>query len=114
MAKDDYQVIVYQILSYLYNCLKKDIEVNPEYLKAQGEVFNINEKYWRFILFNLSVEGYIEGIQLTQVWGEKYPKISQLENIGITPTGIQYLTDDSFINQVKEILKDTKAIIPFV
>ena len=24
MAKDDYQVIVYQILAYLYNCLKKD------------------------------------------------------------------------------------------
>ena len=36
MAKDDYQVIVYQILSYLYNCLKKGIDIEPDYLIANG------------------------------------------------------------------------------
>lgn len=45
MAKDDYGVIIYQILSYLYNCLKKDIKVDKSYLEPQGELFNINTNY---------------------------------------------------------------------
>ena len=35
MAKDDYHVIVYQILSYLYTCLKKDLPVNGENISWQ-------------------------------------------------------------------------------
>lgn len=30
MAKDDYHVIVYQILAYLYQCLKKGEQVNTK------------------------------------------------------------------------------------
>lgn len=50
MAKDDYPVILYQVLAYLYNCLKKDIPVEEEYLEAQGKLFRINTNYWRFVL----------------------------------------------------------------
>ena len=32
MAKDDYHVIVYQILAYLYTCLKTDEAVDPALL----------------------------------------------------------------------------------
>lgn len=113
MAKEDYQVIVYQILAYLYNCLKKGIDIDTDYLIAQGKLFSINEQYWRFILYNLYNDGLIEGITSNKVWGEKYPLISDLENIGITPLGIQYLTDNSFMEKAKELLKDAKAIIPF-
>ena len=51
---------------------------------------------------------------MTNVWGEDYPIISNLENMKITPKGIEYLTDNSFIQKAKELLKDTKAIIPFI
>lgn len=50
MAKDDYEVIVYQVLAYLYNCLKKDIDVDPKLIEPQGKLFNINSNYWSFIL----------------------------------------------------------------
>lgn len=51
---------------------------------------------------------------MTKVWGEKYPTISDIEQAEITPKGIEYLTENSFIHKAKELLKDTKTIIPFV
>lgn len=114
MAKDDYHVIVYQILAYLYNCLKKDLEVEKDKLKPQGELFTINTRYWSFIISNLVNDGYIERVVLTDVWGEDYPQISNIENARITPKGIEYLTNNSFLNKAKEALKDVKAIVPFM
>ena len=114
MARDDYEVIIYQILLYLYNCLKKDIKEDKSYLEPQGKLYNINTNYWTFIIYNLVKDGYIKGVTLTNVWGEDYPIISNLENMKITPKGIEYLTDNSFIQKAKELLKDTKAIIPFI
>lgn len=114
MAKDDYPVILYQVLAYLYNCLKKDLPVAEEYLEAQGKLFRINTNYWRFVLYNLQKDGYICGLIMTKVRGEKYPMISDIEQAEITPKGIEYLTENSFIHKAKEMLKDTKAIIPFV
>lgn len=49
MAKEDYPVIVYQILAYLYNCLKSDIEIDQAYLLHQSKLFNINTNYWNSI-----------------------------------------------------------------
>lgn len=114
MARDDYEVIIYQILSYLYNCLKKDIKEDKSYLEPQGKLYNINTNYWTFIIYNLVKDGYIKGVTLTNVWGEDYPIISDIENMRITPKGIEYLTNNSFIQKAKELLKDTKAIIPFI
>lgn len=34
MAKDDYFVIVYQVLKYLYECLKKGEQPESSYLRA--------------------------------------------------------------------------------
>jgi len=46
MAKDDYYVIVYNILAYLYIQLKNGEKVNPGLLKADCNYLNINESYW--------------------------------------------------------------------
>ncbi len=45
MAKDDYHVIVYQILAYLYKCLKNGIAADPEDL-LPGKLYDINPVYW--------------------------------------------------------------------
>ena len=36
MVKDDYHVIVYKILAYLYSCLKKGENPEKEYLLCDG------------------------------------------------------------------------------
>lgn len=37
-----------------------------------------------------------------------------LENIRITPLGIEYLTDNDFLKKARDFLKDIKAIVPFI
>jgi hypothetical protein len=54
MAKDDYHVIVYKILAYLYSCLKKGENPEKEYLLCDGALFNINHTYWLYIIKNLN------------------------------------------------------------
>lgn len=61
MAKDDYHVIVYQILSYLYDCLKKGMDPDPKQISCRSEFFSINERYWSYIMVSLLDYGFIEG-----------------------------------------------------
>lgn len=117
MAKDDYHVIVYQILSYLYQQLKRGYSADPDCLRNEGELFSIPEKYWEYIIYNLVKEELIYGIKIKErryVDGETAIDFSGLENAQITPKGIEYLTDNSFMEKAKNLLKDVKSIVPFV
>lgn len=115
MAKDDYHIIVYQILSYLYNCLKKGLKVNEKNLEwNNSKYFDIPHEYWCYIITNMYNEELITGITLTKAWGQQYPLISDLQNCQITPRGIEYLTDNSFMMKAKNFFKDVKEITPFI
>lgn len=113
MARDDYHVIVYQILAYLYVTLKRGLKVDPAFLQSQSEYLNINRTYWGYIMENLLADGFIRGITITRPWGED-PMITDLENCQITPKGIEYVTDDRFMKKAVRFLKDVKSIVPFV
>lgn len=115
MAKDDYHVIVYQILSYLYYCLKKGIAVNEKNLQWESsKFFDIPEEYWKYVMMNMHEQGLIKCISFTPAWGEEYPIISDLEKCRITPIGIEYLCDNSFMKKAKNFFKDVKEITPFI
>lgn len=47
MAKDDFFVIAYRILAYLYSCMKAG-EI-PDVAKISYEKLKIPEKYWQDI-----------------------------------------------------------------
>lgn len=111
MAKDDYHVIVYKILAYLYMQLKAGEKVNPEMIQAKGKLFDIPEAYWQFIISSLFNEGYIDGATI-EPWGKG--KILVLDECRITVKGIEYLCDNSLLNKAKESLKDVKDITSFI
>lgn len=113
MARDDYHVIVYQILAYLHTQLKEGAPIDENFLKHDGPYFQINERYWIYIMQNLINSGLISGITITKTWGQEVI-ISNLNNAMITPIGIEYLFDNSFLEKAKQLLKDIKAIVPFV
>lgn len=113
MARDDYHVIVYQILAYLYVCLKKGEPVDGTQLLPDSKMLNINETYWAYIFENMYSAGLIEGVTVTKAWGGK-TAINDLDYCRITPAGIEYVSDNSFMEKAKEFLKDIKAIVPFV
>lgn len=116
MAKDDYCCIVYQILSYMYQCLKSGEPVDPEMLTAEA-LFNINEGYRNNILCDLIEEGFIRGLSIAEkryIDGTKYYDIKGFEDCRITAKGIEYLTDNSFIQKAKRFFADIKSITPFI
>lgn len=114
MAKDDYFVIVYQILAYLYQRLKKGEKADPAALRHESPLFSINKRYWAYILYHMSESRMIEGVCFVRIDGLDTPYPTNLDDCRITPTGIEYLCSNSFMEKAKAFLKDIKEITPFV
>ena len=114
MARDDYFVIVYQILSYLYKALKSGDSVKAEYLRHDSPLFKtpISESYWQYIIKNMYKDELITGLSVDEI--DNGTLIYRLEETQITPKGIEYLEENSMLQKVRKLLKDTKEMIPFV
>ena len=111
MAKDDYFVIVYQILSYLYQCLKKGVGIDSKMIRYDSPNLNINKRYWLYIIDHLSEDGFIEGIIFADGIEGREPY--DMRRCTITPKGIAYLCENSFMKRAVAFLKEAKEIIPF-
>jgi hypothetical protein len=111
MAKDDYFVIVYRLLKYLYDCLKKSKKLNRDVLTS--DFFGIEEEYWEYILRNLLSDGYIEGVTVVPVMGIQGGALKVGSNFQITPKGILYLEENSMFQKVKGFVTDIATIVPF-
>lgn len=113
MAKDDYYVIVYKVLAYLYTQLKSGELVDPKMLSHDGRLFQINESYWLYILENMQEQGFIKNIRFTKAW-QGTVLIDDLDQCQITPAGIGYLLDNDLLSKAKQWLKEAKEIVPFI
>lgn len=105
MSRDDYYVIVYKLLSYLYNCLKKGSPVNIDSLRFAIKA-DINDKYWDYIIKHLYIEEYVEGVNISKFVGyigEDCIKINK--DFMITPIGIDFLNNDPNMEKAEEFLK---------
>lgn len=119
MSKDDYFVLAYKLLAYLYDCLKSGESPDMEYLDYDTKAFPIHEAYWHYLLTNLYKDGYIEGIAIEGIAFVSIPYrenkgVKILSNLQITPKGIEYLQENSTMQKVKlhYALKDFNEIIP--
>lgn len=112
MAKDDYYVIVYKLLAYLYIQLKTGEPIGVDFVSNEGKLFDINKPYWTYIIRHLYSDGYIEGISITKAMGGNY-FIDNLGSMMITPKGIDYLCNNSLFEKAKSFLKDVKEVTPF-
>ena len=111
MAKDDYDVVVYKILIYLYACLKGKIVFNKEvFYKTIGKE-HINEAYLYKIYKMMSDEELIENLTFAKAWGNDFMLISEEEEMQITVKGIHYLKDNSKMKEVGKYLLETADII---
>ena len=112
VARDDYHVITYRILIYLYACLKQGQKPNFDYLKYNTDDFPVGKDYWYYIIENLYKDGYIEGVVIIPVLGQVNKGVKLNECLKITPKGIEYLQDNSTMQKAKNYLKELKEIIP--
>lgn len=106
MAKDDYDVIVFKILTYLYAVTKGKIVFMPsEYHHAIGYK-NINEDYLIRIYKMISDEGLIERLSFTKPWSGVLIPLFDEKDIVITAKGIHYLEENDKMKTVGNYLKD--------
>ena len=99
MRKNDYHVVAYSILSYLYDCLKQGEEVRDDFIRLEWYPVKLPTSYRWFIYNGLSEMGYIDTIGWDSSGGWKYgdfcPPGSCIE---ITGKGIEYLhTNDLMV-----------------
>ena len=111
MAKDDYFVIVYQILAYLYQRLKKCENIDSKMIKHDSPNLNINKRYWLYIIDHLTEDGLIEGVIFADGLEGREPY--DMSRCTITPKGIAFLCENSFMKKAVAFLKEAKEIIPF-
>ena len=112
MAKNDYFLLVYRVLAYLYECVKQGQRPDPEYLTHDTKHFPVNEIYWSYVITNLCQDGYMEGIQLVPILGRKEFGIKGMADIQITPKGIEYLQENSMMKKAAKVLKELQDLAP--
>ena len=107
MAKNDYFVITYQILTYLYECFKAG--ERPDTSMFGADALKINNGYWVNIMESLHNEGFITGIAIVDSAGVQGIKLLDLK---ITKAGIELLHENTLIAKAKSILKTARETIP--
>lgn len=110
MAKDDFFVIAYKILAYLYECLKAG--ESPRLDEISDERLGIAEKYWYSIITMLYNEGYLSGVKEVHIPWQKGTTLYRACDPEITIKGIEFLQNNSSMAKARETLKDLKAMIP--
>lgn len=103
MAKDDYFVLVYKLLRYLYRCLKENLPVSWEVIAPNTKDFPVHEEYFSYMLSHLLADGYLEGIAEVKRIGSP-ARFKETSGLKITPAGIAYLEENSTMKRAGEFL----------
>lgn len=111
MAKDDYHVIVFKILVYLYAVLKREIAFDVITFKKAIKYDEINEQYFNSVLDMMKKEDLINGVTVIKAWGNDLIVASDLKDMHITSNGIHYLEENSTMNKIKQFLLENVELI---
>lgn len=106
MAKDDYDVIVYRVLTYQYACLKRKIVFDDVTFQAMVRKGVESDEYFTAVLKMMQDEGLITGAAIVRAWGNEYILASDLRDLEITADGIHYLQENSTMHKVGAFLRD--------
>ncbi len=111
MAKDDFFIIAYKILSYLYACMKAGEDPHLDELGAES--LGINEGYRAKAITMLYENGYIKGVREVHTpW--MTDTLYDFSSPEITMSGIEFLQENSAMEKAKQALKDLKAMVPMI
>lgn len=100
MAKDDMLVVIYKILTYLYQCLKDG--VNPNVNQAQ-KLCDINPVYWNAVIDDCIDRGFIKVPMQS-------PFLKEYRDLRITSLGVEYLEEAKPMNKIKHAIGEAFEI----
>lgn len=71
----------------------------------------ISYEEWSYIMILLQKSGYVDGVVYTQDLSQRFPEIVDIDNVGITLSGIEYVEENSTMKKVGEMLKEVGEIL---
>lgn len=104
MSKDDFFVLAYKLLNYLYKCLKSGERPDIERLSENSKDFPIDASYFSYLIEFLLKDGYIDGLTPVPMVGQSQKYKETSSGIRITPKGIDYLQENSNMKKVASFL----------
>ncbi|EEU03778.1 YjcQ protein [Eubacterium saphenum ATCC 49989] len=108
MPRDDYFRLVFKVLTELYTALRTGERI--EVTKITDEALRIPQAYWAEIMHNLLDDGYVKGYSVRRYLSGT--AITGLEDIQITPKGIEYLKENNMMRKVFTYLKEIGELVP--
>lgn len=103
MSSDDYEVIAYKLLSYLYGCLKEGRRVD---VPAMRELAGCNEAYFSSVLKGLQDKGLVEGFGFDGLSGLVIDSrsVAALGDPTVTMDGAIYVRENSRMAKARAFL----------
>lgn len=111
MAKDDYDVLVFKILTYFYGVLKRKIAFTDASFKAAIKFNDISEEYLNDVIYMMEEDGYISGMAFEKAWGNNRIALGDFSDIRISSKGIDYIQNNSNMHKVKEYFLEHPELI---
>ena len=100
MAKDDYFVLAYRILSYLYACFKAGERPDMDCISA--DVLHIPVGYWFYIVGLVFPASIGSAVSVKVI------------DLRITQKGIEFLQENSMMKKAAAFLKTIKETVPCI
>jgi len=107
MAKDDYDVILYRLLVYLYACMKCKIIYKESSFNEAVRKNVDNDQYFYKIIEMAQDEGYVKNANFTKTWGNDKIPLFEMNEIEITASGIRYIKENGRMLKIADGLKST-------
>lgn len=110
MAHNDMYVVMYRIVAYLYDRMKKgERPVDSEW---SASALGIPDRYWSRIVSELASHGYVGGVAVTEVGSGDI--VVCLVDPYVTMEGVAFAKENSMMAKAKRFLQDAKSSVPFV
>lgn len=112
MVKDNMNLLMFKVLTYLYECMVNGVAVKQDNFKVENMFFgkDLNQSYLNDICKILEDKGYSSGFVCVKTWGSETVVASY--DAKITPEGFEFLQENSAMKKVYNYLKETKGWLP--
>ena len=110
MAHNDMYVVMYKIIAYLYDCMKKGKE--PQETVWNAQALGIPQSYWQQIIAELVGAHYISGVNI--FYSDSDLSVIVAEHPYVTMEGVAFAQENSMMGRAKSFLQEAKAAIPFL
>lgn len=111
MPKDDYDVIAYKTLLYLYAVLKRKIVFDKDAFENLISKADISNEYLIDILRMMQSENLIEGASFKKAWGNDWILINDITEIRITADGVRYIKENATMKKIGTALSEVPGLV---